>query len=87
MTKYNQEIEEKMLLYYSQLGEKSRRHYASIEASKLGWGGKSYVSNLLNISHKTIRKADKELNSSIMNESMTYERQRQWGGGRKKNKG
>lgn len=86
MTKYNQNIEQKMLLYYSHLGEKSKRHYASIEASKLGFGGKSYISKLLKISHKTIRKADNELSNSIINESLNYDRQRQAGGGRKKNR-
>jgi hypothetical protein len=86
MTKYNQDIEQKMLLYYSHLCEKAKRHYASIEALKLGFGGKSYISKLLKISQKTIRKADKELSNSSINESLNYDRQRQAGGGRKKNR-
>ena len=38
MTKYNQEIEEKMKLFFSQLSEKDKRHYAAQEAEKLGRG-------------------------------------------------
>jgi hypothetical protein len=85
MTKYNQDIEIKMLLYYSRLSERCRRHYASIEASKLGYGGKKYIGKLLSISQKTIRKADAELSNESLYESVSNERQRKVGGGRKKN--
>ena len=52
MTRYNQEIESQMLTFYSQLKERGRRLYASIEAKKVGHGGKLYMSNLLKISQK-----------------------------------
>ncbi len=84
MTRYNQEIEEKMLLYYRQLSEKNKRHYASLESSKLGRGGKKYISKLLNISPKTIRKGDKELANSDLYAQIPKGKQRRLGGGRKK---
>ena len=37
MTKYSPEIEERMRLHFAELGEKDRRHYAAIEAHKLGF--------------------------------------------------
>jgi hypothetical protein len=61
MTKYNQETESQMLTFYSQLKERQKRLYASIEAKKVGYGGELYIGNLLGISQKTIRKADNEL--------------------------
>ena len=51
---YSPEIEENMLYMYESLNEKDRRHYAAIEAQKLGHGGVVYISRLFNISEKTI---------------------------------
>lgn len=84
MTGYNQEIEEKMLLYYRQLSEKDKRHYASLESSKLGRGGKKYISELLNLSTKTIRKGDRELANADLYAQIPIGKQRRIGGGRKK---
>lgn len=81
MTKYNQEIESQMLHFYSSLKEKAKRHYASIEAQKLGYGGKKYISILLGISQKTIRKGDTELKSPTYNDEISPFRQRKKGGG------
>ncbi len=47
-----------MLRYYSGLKEKDRRHYAALEAQKLGYGGKRYISGLLDVSRKTILKGE-----------------------------
>lgn len=85
MTKYNQDIEKKMLLHYSNLREKERRHYASLEAEKLGFGGKVYISTLLGISQKTLRKGSLELSNPLIHEQIGNGKQRRKGGGRKKN--
>lgn len=82
MTRYNQEIESQMLTFYSQLKERERRLYASIEAKKMGHGGKLYISNLLGISQKTIRKADNELKASDLLTQIEPGKQRRSGGGR-----
>jgi hypothetical protein len=82
MKKYSQEIEKNMLLYYSSLGEKEKRHYSSIEAQKLGYGGKNYISKLLHISQKTIRKGDAELRDITLYSSIPIGKQRRAGGGR-----
>ena len=84
MTKYNQETERLMLLYYSKLQERERRHYAFLEAQKLGHGGKRYVEKLFKISQKTIRKGGKELSNETIYNLLISGKQRQAGGGRKK---
>ena len=50
MTKYNQEIERKMELHFTQFSEKTKRHYAAIEATKFRYGGIKYISDLFKIS-------------------------------------
>ena len=40
---YSAEIETQMLNFYNSLSEKDRRRYAAIEASKLGYGGDTYI--------------------------------------------
>ena len=52
---YSPELEEDMRYMYESLNEKDRRHYAAIEAKKLGHGGISYIARLFGISEKTIR--------------------------------
>jgi hypothetical protein len=84
MEKYSEEIEKEMQLYCSSLSERSRRHYGSLEARKLGFGGKAYISKLLNLSPKTLLKGDKELKDSELYNSVPAGRQRRSGGGRKK---
>lgn len=61
MKKYSTKIEEDMKLVYNRLNEKDKRRYAAAEVNKLGFGGKKYISNLLNISSKTITKGQLEL--------------------------
>jgi len=36
-----------MQRFYTTLSEKDRRHYAAVEASKLGHGGVSYIARVL----------------------------------------
>jgi hypothetical protein len=82
MTKYNQKTESQMLTFYSQLKERQKRLYASIEAKKVGYGGKLYIGNLLGISQKTIRKADNELKNPDLLAQVKPGKQRRPGGGR-----
>jgi len=86
MTRYNQEIEQKMCLHFGQLMEKDKRHYAAIEATKLGYGGIKYISDLFEISEYRIRSGIKELNNPELLCSIPKGKQRRAGGGRKKKK-
>ena len=86
MLMYSQEIEQKMRLHFHGLMEKERRHYAAIEAIKLGYGGTKYISDLFKISEFTIRRGIKELNTPDLLSSIPMNKQRRAGGGRKKKK-
>jgi hypothetical protein len=52
---YSLQIEEDMRYMFESLNEKDRRHYAAIEAKKLGHGGIIYIARLFGISEKTIQ--------------------------------
>lgn len=84
MERYNKEVEKAMKLFYDSLSEKAQRHYAAQEAMKLGWGGKSYISELFQISHRRIRQGEKELNNTEVMAQIPENKQRRIGGGRKK---
>lgn len=84
MIKYSQEVERFMVEYFTRLSEPLRRQYAYLESQKLGWGGKSYIGNLLSISQKAIRKGGAELNNPELLAQIQAGRQRRPGGGRKK---
>jgi len=86
MTKYKTDVEIQMRTYFNQLGEKDRRHYASVEASKLGHGGRKYISDLLGLSESIIRKGIEELNDPTLLEQIPEGKNRRRGGGRKKKK-
>jgi hypothetical protein len=58
---YDRETEGLILLHYSRLSEKDKRHYAAIEAQKLGHGGKHYIAGILSISSRTLYKGIDEL--------------------------
>ena len=58
---YSKHIEENMNHFYESLSEKDRRHYAAIEAEKLGHGGIAYISELLGCSRQTIYDGADEL--------------------------
>ncbi len=73
-----------MLRFYTSLQEKERRHYAAQEVEKLGYGGKAYISRLLKISAKTIRKGQTELGQVSLYAQVPVGKQRRSGGGRKK---
>jgi hypothetical protein len=82
---YSQEVEELMITYYKSLSEKDRRHYAGLEALKLGHGGTNYISWLFRLNKKILIKAKEELMSPSLLEQIPPGRQRRPGGGRKKN--
>ncbi len=61
MDAYAPEIERVMKRLFESLGEKDRRRYAAVEATKLGRGGIEYVARLLDCDPKTIRQGQAEL--------------------------
>ena len=82
MEKYSPAIEQKMKNFYNTLSEKDKRHYAGIEALKLGHGGIVYISDLLGCSRNTTSRGIKE-SEYENNEPDSNERVRKSGGGRK----
>lgn len=83
---YEESTAQKMQAYYSSLREKEARHYASVEALKLGYGGISYISRLFGLQRKVIYKGIRELSNPILMEQIPKGKQRRPGGGRKKKK-
>ncbi|MEM9887901.1 MAG: hypothetical protein AAF849_18545 [Bacteroidota bacterium] len=72
---------ENKLKFYSTLNERQRRHFAALEAEKLGHGGITLVSDCFKIHRETVSKAISEINTS---ESLVSTRLRASGAGRKK---
>lgn len=54
MERYPENIEYSMQYLYISLSEKDKRHYAAVEAEKLGHGGINYIAELFNCSRQTI---------------------------------
>jgi len=81
MQAYSPEIEQTMQRFYRCLSEKDRRRYAAVEALKLGWGGKSYISQLFGCDDESMQLGLAELNDET---ALTLSRIRQPGGGRPK---
>jgi predicted transcriptional regulator len=82
MKPYSVEIEQMMQRFYRTLSEKDRRHYAAVEASKLGHGGVSYIARVLGCDRSTIQAGMKELGHLPETKEMA-QRIRKPGGGRK----
>jgi hypothetical protein len=80
MNPYPFKVEQQMQEFYHSLSEKERRRYAAIEAVKLGWGGMTYISQLLGYAYYTIRFGIEELDDQS---AMNRKRIRRPGGGRK----
>lgn len=80
MNPYPSDIEQQMQGLYKSLNEKDRRRYAAIEATKLGWGGISYIGALFGCDYYTIRLGLSELDDVV---AMNQEGIRAKGGGRK----
>lgn len=64
-TIYNKITEECMQTFYNNLSEKDKRHYAAIEAEKLGHGGITYISDLFGCSRQTIYDGIEELKKNF----------------------
>ena len=82
---YTPNIERFMQLHHRRLPEKERRHYAAIEALKVGFGRKIYISKLFQINRRTLNKGLAELRHPTLFEQIPIGKQRRIGGGRKKN--
>lgn len=65
MYPYSEEIEESMYLFSRTLNERDLRHYAGLEALKLGHGGITYISQVLKIDFKTVQKGLVEIKKKI----------------------
>jgi hypothetical protein len=59
---YPPDVERQMKELYGSLNEKDRRRYAAVEAAKLGYGGQTYIVQLLGCDYKTLRRGLEELN-------------------------
>lgn len=80
MQPYPIEVEQQMQRFYDSLSEKDRRRYAAVEAMKLGWGGLSYISQLLGCDDEAMQLGKRELEQQ---EELNQSRVRHTGGGRK----
>jgi len=58
---FDKDTEDYMLLFFEDLSEKHRRHYLALEAKKLGHGGMTYLSDLFDVSERTIRRGIEEI--------------------------
>ena len=85
MIDYSDQAKKAMQLYHSTLPEKDRRLYAAVEAIKLGYGGTTYISELLEIDRGTIIDGIKELTNTALHQEIPPKKQRRPGGGAKKN--
>lgn len=61
MKEYTQHIKNLMCTYYISLSEKDKRHYAAVEAAKLGHGGINYIADLFGCSRQTVATGLEEL--------------------------
>lgn len=61
LDRYPAEVEICMQRLFGNLNERDRRHYAAVEAMRLGHGGIQYISDLLGIDPKTIGQGIAEL--------------------------
>ena len=61
MDAYGTEVERVMKRLFDSLGERDRRRYAAVEATKLGHGGVEYIAGLFGCDPKTIRQGRAEL--------------------------
>ncbi|MGL4364666.1 MAG: hypothetical protein ACRCSB_05635, partial [Bacteroidales bacterium] len=73
-----------MVAHHLSLSERDRRLNASLEALKLGYGGKQYICKLFKTTFNTIRKGIKELKDRDLYSLVPPDRERKVGGGRKK---
>jgi hypothetical protein len=58
---YSANIEVQMCNFYNSLSEKDHRRYVAIEATNLGYGGVSYICQILHGDNRTITRGQQEL--------------------------
>lgn len=63
---YGRDVEDEMIIFYDSLSEKDKRRYAAIEARKLPYGGKKYISDLLVCDVKTIQRGISDLENEAL---------------------
>ena len=80
--RYAPRIEDRMRALERTLSEKDRRHFAALEAVRLGHGGIEYVAEVLGCSTRTIERGIEELDQLPADPAAG--RVRRPGGGRKK---
>lgn len=76
---YSNEVEAAMMVFYSNLNERDRRHFSAISTLQLPHGGKKYISSIFNIDMRTIYEGKTE----IENDEVETNGIRKKGGGRK----
>jgi len=62
---YTSQQQEDMKCFYNSLNEKDRRHYAALEANRLGHGGIEYVASVLHCSRNTIKSGMDEIKKKL----------------------
>ena len=67
-----------MKVFYDSLSERDKRRYAAVEAQKLDHGGTEYISRILDVDGKTIRRGHEDLASP---QAMNQKRTRKKGAG------
>ncbi len=72
------EVRAAIILFFSLLDERQRRLYAGLESLRLGRGGDSVISSLLNIDNHTVARGRREL----VQRDIEIDRIRKKGGGR-----
>lgn len=77
---YSAETEARMRNFYRSLSEKDRRRYAAVEASKLGYGGITYICGVFHCDMDRVRRGLDELKEPLPEQE---KRIRNPGGGRK----
>ena len=65
MKAYSPEVEQSMRSLFESLSERERRHYAAVEAPKLGRGGLRYLAQVLDCDEKTIRRGRRDLANPV----------------------
>lgn len=73
------ELKASLIIFFSMLDEKQRRLYAGLESLKVGHGGDKYISEVFDISEKTVSRGRKEL----LEQKVEVDTIRKKGGGRK----
>ena len=76
MDGYSAEIESWMVCFFKSLGERDRRRYAALEATKLGHGGIAYISQLFGCDTKTVQLGQSELESPPTTEDLKRQRKK-----------